>query len=76
MMGGVGRGGFAFSREFVFAQLGASFLDLAAQVAGVGAEQLLLDLPTGVDVVRARGGWAAGAPELQLEEVARRGTGA
>ena len=77
MLGREGRGGgFAFSRKFVLAQAFASFLGLTAQVAGVSAEQLLLDLAPRLDVVRARAGRTAEAPELQFEEVARRGTGA
>jgi len=32
------RDGFAFSREFVLSQAGTSFLGLATQVKGVGAE--------------------------------------
>ena len=74
MMGGVGRGGFAFSREFVFAQAGASFLGLATQVAGVGAKQLLLDLAPRLDVMPAGARGAAETPELEFEEVPRRGT--
>ena len=58
------------------AQAGAPLLGLATQVKGVGAEQLLLDLAAGLDVVGAGARGAAEAPELEFEEVARRGTGA
>ena len=76
MLGCEGRGGVPYPREFLFAPADASFLGLATQMAGVGAEQLRLDLAPCLDVMGAGARRAAEAPELQFEEVARRGTGA
>jgi len=66
----------AFPREFLGAQAIPAFLGLATQMKDVSAKQRVLDLAPGVDVVGAGAGRAAYAPELQFEEVARRGTGA
>ena len=66
--------GVAFPHSLVLAQSGAALLDLATQMTGVRAKQRVLDLAPGVDVVGAGAGRAAYAPELQFEEVARRGT--